>query len=334
MSTKRPVVLATLGLVAVGVAAAPSSATFSGSDGKISFAQFVPESETVEIFTANPDGTSIQQITETGKRNRASFLSDWSPNGDLIAFDSDRVDQDGRGAVVQVYVMNADGTGVEQITHGRGFHGAPGYSPDGQSLAIDADWGSDANNGIWIVPTNDPNGVRVDEADRVTDVPGNAEFDSEPQFSPDGESIAFTRFQNERRSAIFTVDPDGTNLEQLTSFALNASDPDWSPNGEMITFDSGDGGVPGKKGDIFVMKGNGTGQQRLTDAPPNPPDALTAAQNPVWSPSGTQIMFTKFLPTFKTKLVVMDADGSNKTGIHTSDNFPNKVDWGTHPLDP
>jgi Tol biopolymer transport system component len=242
------------------------------------------------------------------------------------------VDTDGRRNVVQIYVMDADGTGEEQLTRGRGFHGAPGFSPDGETLAIDADWGDPETNGLWIIPTDDPNGVTVGDADRVTDPPDNVDFDSEPQFSPDGETIVFTRFKNPRRSAIYTVDADGSDLARLTPFKLNASDPDWSPDGDRIVFDSGDFGGRRTKGDIHVMDPDGSDRERLTDTPRNRgPERLKMAQNPVWSPSGAKIMFTRFKPGVRTRLKVMNADGSGRKTVLSLEGVPNKVDWGVHP---
>jgi TolB protein len=319
--------LAATGVMALG--AATASATFPGSNGRIAFEAFIEETESLEIFTANPKGGDVQQLTSNP--NVFSEFPDWSPDGQKIAFQADRQNAN---EPVQIHVMNADGSDVTELTRGPGFHGFPAWSPDAASLAIAADWGDHpALQGIWIIPASDPGGVTQQEARRVTTLP--ADFrgeDVEPQFSPDGSSIVFTRFKSARKSAIHRVGIDGTGLERLTKWRLNASDPDWSPNGKKITFDSGDfGGETDGGGNIHVMRADGSKRKKLTDHRRlRKGDPFKLANNPVWSPSGTQIMFTRFLPE-GTKLVAMKPNGSGKHVVLDRPRFTNKVDWGTHP---
>ena len=54
-------------------------------------------------------------------------------SGDLIAFQSDR---DGDW---EVFVMNADGTEVRQLTDSDGWDGSPDWSPDGKRIAFTSD---------------------------------------------------------------------------------------------------------------------------------------------------------------------------------------------------
>jgi TolB protein len=330
-----------LTLVAVVALVTPSSATFPGPDGLISFARFSPKVASSDIYIARPDGSGVQKLTSTPRH--FSINSDWSPNGQLIAFDSNRVDAEGRKKAVQIYLMGADGSGVTQLTRGAGFHGSPGWSPDGTRLAIEADWGDHpALQGIWTVPASDPDGVTQAEAQRVTTLPKGAEFDTEPQFSPDGSRIAFTRFKSfeKKKSAIHVVAADGSGLRRLTPWKLNASHPDWSPDGQRIAFDSGDVQLPKNKGDIYVMRADGSARTRLTDNPrirvgkPFKQDG-----NPVWSPSGTRIMYVRFHARRFIdpesgppggKVMVMNADGSGKHVV-VSGKLQNRADWGTHP---
>jgi Tol biopolymer transport system component len=79
------------------------------------------------------------------------------------------------------------------------------------------------------------------------------------------------------------------------------------------------------------MRADGSGRTRLTNHSRIPEgEPFDLANNPVWSPSGTKIMYTHFLPN-RTVLVAMNSDGSGKHVVLDRPRFPNKVDWGTHP---
>jgi TolB protein len=317
------------GLLVVAVAAAPSTATFGGKNGRISFSRNVGASR--DIFTANPDGSHKRRLT-TVKSGDVSFNSEWSPDGRSIAFDITRLNPNS-GEQTNIFVVPSDGGDPTRLTRGKGLHGTPGWSPSGTSLAIESDWGKRSLNGIWIIPASDAGGVTVADAQRVTDVPKGVEFDREPQFTPDGTAIVFTRFKSFRhsKSAIYRVNADGTGLERLTNYRLNASDPDVSPDGQWITFDSGDTGLPGTKGDIHVMRIDGGRKRTLTNN-----DRLVAdgpfelAQNPAFSPNGRRILYTQF-HTESSDLVVMKTNGSGKHTILGGQRLPNRADWGTHP---
>jgi Tol biopolymer transport system component len=323
-----------IAVVIIAVRAAPASATFPGPDGRIAFNAFVKTTESFGIFTATPDGGDVRKLISTP--DTLSGIPDWSPDGERIAFFTESFGEVHEPA--QVHAMNADGSGVTQLTSGPGFKGIPSWSPDAASLAIAADWGDEtgALQGIWIIPASDPDGVTQEEALRVTARPAGFDADIDPAFSPDGNSIAFTRLKSERKSAVVRVGIDGTGLERLTKWKLNASDPDWSPDGQMITFDSGDSGFPGSKGDIYVMGADGSGRTRLTDSPRlRVGKRLRLAQNPVWAPSGTKIMYTLFKARRLSfppggPLVMINPDGSGKQVVVDGRNI-NKVDWGTHP---
>jgi Tol biopolymer transport system component len=313
-------------LVAVAaVLATTSSATFGGSNGRISFARYIPETNSLEIFSASSTGSGITQLTTSGQ-DHSSIFSDWSPDGNTLAFDSDRP---------------GDQSEKTQLTTGPGFHGDPSWFPGGTQLAIEADWGNyPALEGIWLIQSSDGDGVTQGEASRVTATPSTAMFDEEPQVSPNGRWIAFTRvkrcssipkgrlagFEHGCISAIFVVHPDGTGLQQLTSWGLNADEPDWSPDGQKIVFDSCDSGRPGCKGAIYVMN---------ADSPPVGNVGHDFANfrfdfrnNPTWSPDGTKIMYTHWANG--TQLVTVNPDGSGESTVVGGDSFQNWADWGTH----
>jgi hypothetical protein len=68
-----------------------------------------------------------------------------------------------------------------------------------------------------------------------------ADIDSvtSPRISPDGSRVAFSGSVGDEslgRHAIFVVDKDGTNVQQVTAGAYGEYDPTWSPDGRFITF--------------------------------------------------------------------------------------------------
>jgi Tol biopolymer transport system component len=326
----RLLLLAVVIAVAItAVGAAPTSATFPGPDGRIAFDALVKTTESFGIFTASPDGSDVRKLISIPDTLAGP---DWSPDGQRIAFFTESFGEVHEPA--QIHAINADGSGVTQLTTGPGFKGFPSWSPDADSLAFQTDWDDyPALQGIWIIPAFDPDGATQEEARRVTTLPAGFGVDFAPQFSPDGSSIAFARFKkSERKSAIHRVGIDGTGLERLTPWRLNTSHPDWSPDGQRIAFSSGEFGGSGRN--IHVMRADGSGRIKLTNHPRvRKGEPGKVANNPVWSPSGTQIMYTRVVPR-KCELVAMNPDGSGKHvvigGQFGKRRCPNSVDWGTH----
>ena len=84
----------------------------------------------------------------TAKRLTDPFLEparpDWSPKGDLIAF------QSFKGGTFHIWLMKPDGTGVRQLTDGHADDRDPRFSPDGKRVAFSSDRGFKGNYDIWV----------------------------------------------------------------------------------------------------------------------------------------------------------------------------------------
>ena len=93
----------------------------------------------MELFVMNADGTNQRQITNLGGANFAPFFT---PDGKRIIFSSNYRNPRGPGARnFELYLVNLDGSGIEQVTHHSEFDGFPMFSPDGRQLV----WASNRN---------------------------------------------------------------------------------------------------------------------------------------------------------------------------------------------
>jgi TolB protein len=87
----------------------------------------------MDIFEANPDGSGLKRLTDSpGYDAEASY----SPDGKHIVFCSNR----GGPANLELYIMDADGKNVRQLTHSPGcYNGGPFFSPDGKRVVFRSD---------------------------------------------------------------------------------------------------------------------------------------------------------------------------------------------------
>jgi Tol biopolymer transport system component len=89
----------------------------------------------MDIFEANPDGTDLKRLTDTkGYDAEGSY----SPDGKHIVFASNR--NEPATGHCELYVMDADGKNVRQLTHTPGcYNGGPFFSPDGKRVVFRSD---------------------------------------------------------------------------------------------------------------------------------------------------------------------------------------------------
>jgi TolB protein len=87
----------------------------------------------MKIYEANPDGTDIKCLTPNATAYTAE--GSYSADGTKIVYSS------GPAGNVELYIMNADGTGARQITGGKTkcYNGGPFLSPDGTRVIFRAD---------------------------------------------------------------------------------------------------------------------------------------------------------------------------------------------------
>jgi TolB protein len=97
----------------------------------------------LDVFVMNRDGSNLRQITKgQGGANWAPFFA---PDGRKIIFASNM--KDPHGGNFDLYLINVDGTGLEQVTFSDTFDGFPMFSPDGTKLVF-------ASNRHSVKPTD------------------------------------------------------------------------------------------------------------------------------------------------------------------------------------
>ena len=275
----------------------PAWAAFPGQNGQIVFVANVGGGW--QLYTINADGSDLVQLTNLAPTSSDSWAPSFSPDGQRIAFNYGPVDANGN-AHLDLYVINADGTGLTRLTHD-GRSQAPKWSPDGTRLAFAR---QSKLTGALVVTTMRADGTGAKIA--LTSDFWDSFADS---YTPDGQ-INFDSTLGGFVSAEWIMNADGSNKKQLTPPPLEGGVSDVSSDGKHIVFTSHNNSpVPAA---IFVMNVNGTSLKQLTH-PGKASDVF-----PAFSPDGTKIVFASSrLTAGSLDLFIMNSDGSGITPIAT-----------------
>ncbi|HSQ59094.1 MAG TPA: hypothetical protein VLT84_01455 [Acidobacteriota bacterium] len=153
------------------------------------------------LAVMNSDGTGIQRFSVG-----ASFVA-WSPDGTKLAYVSTGLDGESEG---DIYTINPDGTGAQQVTTDGANRSSLAWSPDGTKFLYSAPGGAYA--------------INMDGSGLTSPVVGRS-----ARWSPDGTRIIFVTDAHDGNDEIYTVRADGTDPKNLSHNFATESDPDWGP---------------------------------------------------------------------------------------------------------
>lgn len=305
-------------VVVLGLAFVPvANASAATANGRIAYE--APITNGTAIYSANPDGSDAQALTDPGSiATRPKF----SPDGTKIAF-LYHTTGSSSGSYGDIYIMNSDGSGKDQLVAIANEDWIEGvnWSPDGTKLiyAIGTEVApGDFDNFIRTVNVSNKQVTTLINFDSTSNV-----WLLNPEYSPvDSDKILY-----QRPTGIYTMNGSGAGSQLIiNSSPLAHGEAAFSPDGTKIavttprTFTVN--GTPVTYTNIDILNLDGSVYKQITNE-----QKVNIA--PRFSPDGTKILYIAN-ESGQNQVVIRDIADTAKTRRVTNDSQAhNKADWGS-----
>jgi TolB protein len=262
-----------------------------------------------------PDGFGVRKLTDAAAGGKVAAEPAWSPDGTRIAFVLSTPEHLGAYAGDgDVYVVDADGTGLTKLTDGlRDAH--PAWSPDGTRIVFVRDQGNSLV--VMNADGSDPGRIRPD---------GEAFPPYQwPAWSPDGTRIAFQASPSAGIDAngVYVTNLDGKGTTRVTPGSSDGY-PAWSPDGTTLAY-AGSGGLY-----LHDMR-IGT-NDRLTDCGKR--ENCGFDFEPSWAPDGSRIVFARQdYDGSSVQIFVVNADGTGPEQLTSGSEWNAQPSWEPVPVE-
>jgi len=237
------------------------------------------------LRTMKPDGRDFRTVAKFHSSSNYCYVDQatWSPNGRTILYSTGN----------SVWTIRPDGKGRRRLLDAGAY---AAWSPNGREIVF-VERVEDNKAALFRV-RRDGSGLR-----RI--MPGLESDVYAPSWSPDGRTIAFTRYYRAEES-IWTVGANGSRLRQV---AAAGRWPDWSPDGRRMIFTD--------RLSVWTMAPSGNRRRRVT-----PPVLEFETSQATFSPDGRKIAFVRGWRAW-----VMTAGGKRAHPVSPVDSLVSQVDW-------
>ncbi len=255
----------------------------------------------IYVAAASPGATAKRITAGSGGKAFAEGAIAWSPDSKRLAFLSDA----SKPGQEQLYVADLASGQARKLTEARGFLDAPGWSPDGKTLAILFTENAvraagplvaeAAQTGVIKDAVTEQRLALVDAAGgKLRQISPEDMYVYEYDWSPDGKRFVVTAApgngdNNWYIAQIYTLNAGGGEMKSIYKPPLQIAVPTWSPDGKSVAFI---GGIMSDEvavgGDIFVAPAEGGQARNIT------PGMKASASSLMWSQNG-KIIFTEWI---------------------------------------
>lgn len=279
------------------------------------------------IYVASADGTGAPRRITAGDGDIAHQEHDiaWSPDSSHLAFLSDA----GQKGQLQLFVASVTGAAhAKKLTNFKGFLSDPGWSPDGQQIALLYTENATRAAGPLVAETPDEGVVSetfleqrltlIDpQTARTRQVSPKDMYVYEFDWAPDSRRLVVTAApgngdDNWYIANFFALDPASNSMTPLLKKpGMQIAVPRWSPDGKTIAFIGGlmsDEGSVG--GDVYAIPAPGGDPRDLT------PGMNASASSITWSADSAKILCAENKDGLAALGEIDAASGGEKT-VHT-----------------
>ena len=282
-----------------------------------------------DYATLPSPGLGSHQVELTGVAANCVVLG-WNPRLIKLAYGQDTLSLDvecsgtpvrrGRLAFERghdIYAVNADGSGLANLSNDPAWEDGPAWSPDGTRLAFRS-----FRNGyeeIWVAKADGSGPVNVTNNVQRPDRESEIFSDVAIAWSPDGNRIAYPRHHHAVEccsSQVAVVDvASGSTVFETLGDAFDW-DPQWSPDGAQIAFTRTTYAAGGVTSFVYLVASDGTALARLI------PNDTESENHPRWSPDGTRLAYLS-----NDDLYVVNVDGSGQVNLTHSPAYDSDFAW-------